>query len=136
MALFAPSSSFITQIINLFTPTYEDKRKKVVVVGYGWAGKSFCDNIDKQKYNVTIISKTDYMLNTPKLKDSLNYFDQKLLIQPEYKNIEFINDECKDIDQIKLNIKTNNKTIDFDYLIVSVGSDTNDFGVKGVKENL
>jgi NADH dehydrogenase FAD-containing subunit len=97
--------------------------------------RSFCDNIDKKKYNVTVISKTEYMLNTPKLKDSLNYFDRKLLIPPSYKNLNFITDECKDIDQIKKHIKTTNKTIDFDYLIVAVGSDVNDFGVKGVKEN-
>ena len=40
------------------------KKKEVVVVGYGWVGKSFCDKIDRNKYNITVISKTDYMLNT------------------------------------------------------------------------
>jgi NADH dehydrogenase FAD-containing subunit len=138
MATFAPSSTLVNHLMNfLSNPLYKPKeeRKKVIVVGYGWGGKSFCDNIDKRKYDVTVVSKTEYMLNTPKLKDSLNYYDRKLLIPPLYKNLNFITDECKEIDQVKKQIKTRNKTIDFDYLIVAVGSEVNDFGVNGVKEN-
>ena len=137
--MVAASSTLINPIIDFFFSNSnnksKDEPKKVVVIGYGWGGKSFCDNIDKKKYNVTVISKTDYMLNTPKLKDSLTYFDRKLLIPPSYKNLHFITDECKDIDQTKKYIKTRNKTIYFDYLIIAVGSDVNDFGINGVKEN-
>jgi len=139
MTTLAATSTLANQLINLFSNSNsnskEENHKKVVVIGYGWAGKSFCDKIDKNKYNVTVISKTNYMLNTPKLKDSLNYFDKKLLIYPSYKNLNFITDECKDIDQIKKQIKTTDKIIDFDYLIVAVGSEVNDFGINGVKEN-
>jgi NADH dehydrogenase FAD-containing subunit len=136
MSHLAASSTGLNKIIDLFSFSKEkEKKKKVVVIGYGWAGKSFCDYIDKKKYDLTVISKTDYMLNTPKLKDSLNYFDRKLLIPPSYENLNFITDECKDIDQLKKSVKTTNKTIDFDYLIVAVGSEVNDFGVNGVKEN-
>jgi NADH dehydrogenase FAD-containing subunit len=137
MTLVAASSTIVDKLINLFIISNEkkDQRKKVVVIGYGWGGKSFCDKIDKKKYDVTVVSKTEYMLNTPKLKDSTTYFDKKLLIPPSYKNIKFITDECKDIDQKQLTIKTINKEIKFDYLVVAVGSDVNDFGVTGVKEN-
>lgn len=137
MTIVAASSTIVDKLINLFNISNEkkDQRKKVVVIGYGWGGKSFCDNIDKKKYNVTVVSKTEYMLNTPKLKDSINYFDRKLLILPSYKDIKFITDECKDIDQIKKSIKTTNQEIEFDYLIVAVGSNVNDFGINGVKEN-
>ena len=48
------------------------EKKNVVVVGYGWGGKSFCDKIDTNKYNVIVVSKTNYMLNTTKLKKSIN----------------------------------------------------------------
>ena len=54
-----PLSEFINMIYN-----NKYKKKEVVVVGYGWVGKSFCDKIDRNKYNITVISKTDYMLNT------------------------------------------------------------------------
>jgi NADH dehydrogenase FAD-containing subunit len=132
----AASSTIVDKLMNFsFSSPKEDNRKKVVVIGYGWAGKSFCDNINKKKYNVTVVSKTDYMLNTPKLKDSISYFDKKLLIPPSYKNLRFITDECKDINQTQSTIKTTNQEIKFDYLVVAVGSDTNDFGVNGVKEN-
>ena len=71
MAL-APSSHLFGKLFDLYFGFKDEKNKKdIVVVGYGWAGKSFCDKIDTNKYNVTVVSKTDYMLNTTKLKNSL-----------------------------------------------------------------
>jgi len=136
MAL-APSSHLFGKLFELYFGFKNEKNKKdVVVVGYGWAGKSFCDKIDTNKYNVTVVSKTDYMLNTTKLKNSLlDKEDNNLKIISKLEKINFINDECKDILQTQNMIKTKDKTINFDYLIVAVGSENNDFGVKGVKEH-
>ena len=136
MAL-APSSHLFGKLFDLYFGFKKEKSKEeIVVVGYGWAGKSFCDKIDKNKYNVTVVSKTNYMLNTTKLKNSLiNKEDANLKIKPNLENINFINDECNDILQTQNMIKTKNKTINYDYLIIAVGSENNDFGVKGVKEH-
>ena len=125
-----PLSEFLNMIYN-----NKPKKKEVVVVGYGWAGKSFCDKIDTNKYNVTVVSKTNYMLNTTKLKNSIDYLDYKLIVKPNYNKINFINNECYGIDEKTNSIKINNKDINFDYLIIAIGSQTNDFNIKGVKEN-
>jgi len=159
--LFAPLGLLGNRVSGLFnTPmfdTQEIQKKNVVVVGYGWGGKAFCDNINTDKYNVIVISKNNYMLNTPKLKnciiDSPNYFDKKLMIENKKSEITFVIDECIEIDKKNKFIETKNGSntiindndakffvsydnkISYDYLIVSVGSEINDFGINGVKEN-
>jgi NADH dehydrogenase FAD-containing subunit len=132
--LLAASGYPLSELINMIYNN-KNKKKEVVVVGYGWAGKSFCDKIDRNKYNITVVSKTDYMLNTTKLKNSIEHIDYNLLIQPNYNKINFINDTCKEVNEKTNIIKINNKDIDFDYLIIAVGSQTNDFNIKGVKEH-
>jgi len=109
------------------------EKKNIVVVGYGWGGKSFCDKIDTNKYNVTVVSKTNYMLNTTKLKKSIDITDLSAMVKFDKKEIAFVKDECTDIKENAIIL--NNKRIPFDYLIIAVGSETNDFGIEGVKEN-
>ena len=126
---------FIDNIYNTFVFTNKTEKKNVVVVGYGWGGKSFCDNIDRSKYNVTIVSKNNYMLNTPKLKNSIvNYCDKNLVITKK-NDLDFIIESNIELDKEKNLIITKEKNIKFDYLVVEVGSEVNDFNVKGVKEN-
>lgn len=127
-----------------FLPTLFQKpepiiKKDVVVIGYGWGGKAFCDKIDTNKFNVTVVSKYEgqRMLNTPKLKNHvLN--DGKSLDELFVKNkkvLNFINEESLDVDKINSIVKTKNHNLNFDYLIVAVGSEVNDFGIPGVKDN-
>jgi NADH:ubiquinone reductase (non-electrogenic) len=111
-----------------------EPKKNVVVVGYGWGGRSFCNKIDTKKYNVIVLSKNDYMLNTTKLKNSIESTDEKLMLFNTKNNISFIKEECIDINQKENIVSTDNKKIKFDYLVVAVGSDVNDFGVPGVKD--
>jgi NADH dehydrogenase len=110
------------------------EKKNIVVVGYGWGGKSFCDKIDTKKYNVTVVSKTNYMLNTTKLKKSIDITDLSTMVKLDNKDIKLFKDECTDIKENEI-IINNNEKLSFDYLIIAVGSETNDFGIKGVKEN-
>ena len=128
------SSILVSEILNVIF-NYQPRKKEVVVVGYGWAGKSFCDKIDKNLYNVTVISKSDYMLNTTKLKNSINNDNDKLLIKPNYEKIKFIKDSCNEINEKDKLIISGKKKIEFDYLVIATGSTTTDFNIKGVKEN-
>jgi NADH dehydrogenase FAD-containing subunit len=124
------------RLFQVFNFTNEVQPKKnVVVVGYGWGGRAFCNNIDTKKYNVTVVSKTPYMLNTPKLKNSIDNQEDNLTLFNKNNKINFIKEECTNIDKEQNIIKTNSDNIKFDYLVVAVGSEVNDFGVNGVKEN-
>lgn len=45
----------------------ETKKKKVVVLGTGWAGTSFLKNLDASKYDVQVVSPRNYFAFTPLL---------------------------------------------------------------------
>lgn len=126
------SSSIILD--RLFSHDFTEKKRNVVVIGYGWGSRSFCNTIDTNKYNVTVISKNNKMLNHTKLKNSIHTYHPELYIDDCPKKINFITDNCVDINIKNKEIKTLNKTYNYDDLIVAVGSETNDFGVSGVKE--
>lgn len=126
------SGYLFNRLAEIYFGTLPEK-KNIVVVGYGWGGKSFCDKIDTNKYNVTVVSKTNYMLNTTKLKKSIDITDLSTMVKFNNKEISFVKEECTDIKENAIII--NSQRIPFDYLIIAVGSETNDFGIKGVKEN-
>lgn len=126
------SSSIILD--RLFSQDFKEKKRNVVVIGYGWGSRSFCNTIDTNKYNVTVISKNNKMLNHTKLKNSIHTYHPELYIDDCPKKINFITDNCVDINIKNKEIKTLDKTYNYDDLIVAVGSETNDFGVSGVKE--
>lgn len=45
----------------------EKKRKKVVVLGTGWAAMSFLKNLDSSLYEVQVLSPRNYFVFTPLL---------------------------------------------------------------------
>lgn len=45
----------------------ENKKKKVVVLGTGWAGTSFLKNLNDPSYKVEVISPRNYFAFTPLL---------------------------------------------------------------------
>jgi NADH:ubiquinone reductase (non-electrogenic) len=138
MASIAGSSGvIINRLIDLYygKTEYVKPKKDIVVIGYGWGSQAFCKNIDTSKYNVTVISKSNEMLNTTKLKNSItDENDKLLLIKNENKKINFINDECINLKNFN-QVNTKNKTYLYDYLVIAVGSETNDFNIPGVKQN-
>lgn len=128
---------FYDKVINIFNISLQpaEPKKSIAVVGYGWGGKAFCDNINHRKYDVTVISKTDYMLNTPKLKDSIFgpihpyknlYIDRNGPKGENNRQFKFIQEEVKDVRELRQN---------YDYVVLAPGSVPNDFGIPGVKEN-
>lgn len=127
--------SRLVDAYNTFFPHKNEKKKDIIVIGYGWAGKSFCDNIDHSKYNVQVISKTNYMLNTPKLKNSILLDKDELYSKALQKDLKFNIDEVNSINVNTKYIKSGKSGYSYDYLVVAVGSEVNDFNIKGVKEN-
>jgi ketol-acid reductoisomerase len=61
----------IIDAYNDFINIQQKNKKNNIVVGYGWAGKSFCKNIDHNKFNIPVISKSTFMSNTPAIKESI-----------------------------------------------------------------
>ena len=109
---------------------------KIIVIGSGWGSASFIKNIDK-KYNITVISPTNNFIYTPLLVNSLFNVNLKLeipinMINP---NIKCIKNKVSNIDFNNNQINFDKETLKYDYLILSHGSNTNTFNIKGVNEN-
>ena len=112
----------------------DNKRKKVYVVGNGWASYYFCKNLDKSKYEPIIIAPNEKVLNTTKLID---------LIFDETVSAEFPNPHAKIINGKLLNIDFSNKKLilyddqeikfDSEPIVLAIGSEVNDYGIDGVK---
>lgn len=128
MASNIPSLSVaFDRFTNLFTMQSEPK-SQVVVVGSGWGASAFVDNIDRDKYNVKVISASDARLNQPRMISDF---------APSYKTLKIkpVLDKCLSVNKIDRKLIGEKSTYRYDYLVVAVGSEPNDFNTKGVAEH-
>lgn len=127
------------------------KRERVVVLGTGWGAMSFLKEIDTSMYDVTVVSPRNHFVFTPMLAGAsvgtvefrsicepireinrqAQYLEaQATRIDPRTKTVECQSVVCDgnscDIDDF---------TISYDRLVVTVGAQTNTFGIPGVREN-
>ena len=114
-----------------------NQNPNIIIVGSGWACKSFTNTIDKDKYNVKIISKSENFLYTPQLANFSITNDVKKIEtdMTNISNIKFIKDTVKDVDFDKQILITENDNIKYDYIIFTHGSQINTFNIHGIKEN-
>ncbi|KAG8078152.1 hypothetical protein GUJ93_ZPchr0007g3087 [Zizania palustris] len=129
-------------------------KKKVVIIGTGWAGASFLRNIDTSLYDVHVVSPRNYFTFTPLLPSvTCGTVEARSIVEP-IRNIvrkkggafRFWEAECYKIDpnNKKIHCRSDNGTnidgngefvVDYDYLIVTVGARPNTFNTPGVVEN-
>lgn len=113
----------------------------VVIIGGGFAGVYAAKHLLKKKIDVTLISKTNYFLFTPLLHEvavgSVNRHDVCTPIRDVLKGrgFDFIRGEVEKVDSKKKKVHIAGKMIDYDSLILSIGSEVNYFGIKGAEEN-
>ncbi len=132
---------------NFFPPSINKKKplEPVHIVGNGWASYHFVRNLDKTKYYPIIIAPNSNVLNTTKLIESIDSNQTNLYFGDLSKNnnttnnidnnYKWIQDKVVDVDMSKCVIKTeSNKLIKYENLVLAIGAETNDFGVKGVNE--
>ena len=125
-----PFGVIIPQIIlNIFRE--DKKREKVYVVGNGWGSYFFVKNLDKNKFEPVIIAPNLKVLNTPKLTNLLVNSNAEVEFTNPY--AEIILDMVEDIDIEKKKIITKSgSVIPYNRVVLSIGSEPNDFGIPGV----
>ncbi|XP_028392983.1 external alternative NAD(P)H-ubiquinone oxidoreductase B1, mitochondrial-like [Dendronephthya gigantea] len=130
------------------------KKKKVVVLGSGWAAVNFIRNLKPELYELSIVSASNYFLFTPLLPSvTVGTVEVRSVVEPirnlihkKHKNtVSFYEGECidVDIDNQKIRCKDNSAvlgskseyTLDYDILIVGIGSDNATFNIPGVREH-
>lgn len=120
--------------------------KNIVIVGAGYAGiaaarllgKTFKKNAD---VSVTLIDKNSFHTYMTELHEvaagrveanAIKYDLQRIF--KKYPKVQLVTDKVVEIDYDKKQVIAEHQTLAFDYLLLSMGGEANDFGVKGVKE--
>lgn len=130
--------------------------KNIVILGGGFGGLQSALKTSKKikelglnkKYKVILIDRHEYHTFTPLLyeiattsKETAEYQELKDLVTHNFKDlfkkkkIEIINQKVKHVDIKNKRVQLKDNKIDFDYLILALGSETNYFEVPSVKEN-
>ncbi|PON81927.1 Parvalbumin [Trema orientale] len=131
-----------------------EKKKKVVVLGTGWAGVSFLKTLNNPSYDVHVVSPHNYFAFTPLLPSvTCGNVEARSIVEPirsitKKKNVDvqFREAVCFKIDagNKKVYCRSSQDTnlggkeefgIDYDYLIVAMGAKSNTFNTPGVEEN-
>jgi NADH dehydrogenase FAD-containing subunit len=122
-------SHIFIPVFDMLNRTFGDKPKKTVyVVGYGWGGKAFCDNIDRSKYNIKVINKMDMFVNTPRL---VNFKELSSVAVPIKEHVNM--GEVTRIDPLEQSVYLMNHAYKYDYVVVATGSVPNTFNIEGAE---
>nr|DAD23057.1 TPA_asm: hypothetical protein HUJ06_024520 [Nelumbo nucifera] len=132
----------------------DSKKKRVVVLGTGWAGTSFLKNLDSSLYDVHVVSPRNYFAFTPLLPSvTCGKVEARSIIEP-IRNIvskkngdfRFWEAECTKVDAENKKIHCRSVLqpnldgkeefiIDYDYLVIAMGARSNTFNTPGVVEH-
>ncbi|KAL2252198.1 UNVERIFIED_CONTAM: External alternative NAD(P)H-ubiquinone oxidoreductase B1, mitochondrial, partial [Sesamum indicum] len=136
------------------SPQEITQKKRVVVLGTGWAGTSFLKDLDISTYDVQVVSPRNYFAFTPLLPSvTCGTVEARSIVEPvrniiKKRNgeIKFWEAECLKIDPVKKsvlcrsnideNLAGNNEfSLEYDYLVIAIGAKVNTFNTPGVMEN-
>ncbi|KAK4758899.1 hypothetical protein SAY87_020200 [Trapa incisa] len=139
---------------SIFPVETENKKKRVVVLGTGWAGTSFLKNLKNPEYDVQVVSPRNYFAFTPLLPSvTCGTVEARSIVEPirniirkKNMDIRYWEAECFKIDaQNKRIYCRSNKpsnlngkqefVVEYDYLVVAMGARSNTFNIPGVEEN-
>ena len=117
-------------------------RKRVVIIGGGFAGLELARKLDKKFYQVVLIDKNNYYQFQPLFyqvatgglePSSISYpYRKGFQKQP---NVHFRMCEAKHVITSEKKIITTIGDVNYDYLVIATGCDTNYFGNDGLKES-
>ncbi len=130
--------------------------KRIVILGAGFGGLRAAIVLGKRSrelrnkgYQITLIDKNNYHTYTPLLyeisttsKETANYLDLKSVTTYPVEGvllgfpIEFIQAEVNNIDLPDKKISlSDGREIDYEYLLIALGAETNFFDIPGLEEN-
>ncbi|KAH6764647.1 dehydrogenase B2 [Perilla frutescens var. frutescens] len=143
--------------LNVVNPSEADdknKKKRVVVLGTGWAGTSFLKNLKNPSYDVQVISPRNFFAFTPLLPSvTVGTVEARSIVEPirnivrkKNVNVHYWEAECFRIDAETKKVycrsnlagdpnQTEEIVVDYDYLVVATGARANTFNIPGVAEN-
>lgn len=126
-------------------------KERVVILGTGWGAAAFLKEIDTTRFEVTVISPRNFFLFTPMLAGaSVGTVEYRSITE----NIRGINPKTNYLEGTAVEIDSKSKTVlsqsvvcegnsctiedftvEYDKLLITVGAQTNTFGIPGVREH-
>lgn len=144
-----PSTRFCTTSLLRHNSSSSSK-EKIVVLGSGWGGFRVAKDLDKTKYDVTVVSPRNHFLFTPLLPSTtVGTLEFRCVQEPirTIKNVHYLQAvankidfsskkiQCADLykhfDEDKDKIHRNLFSINYDKIIIALGTKSNTFGVPG-----
>ena len=117
-------------------------KKKVIVIGGGFAGIQCIKALDEDLFDVLLIDKVNhhqfqplfYQVATSQLEPSSISFPLRNIFKKKT-NVQIRLATVFSIDETQNKISTNIGDFEFDYLVIAIGCTTNFFGNETIKEN-
>eukprot|EP01053_Blabericola_migrator_P000560 Blabericola_migrator_1__559@NODE_1138_length_5313_cov_213_148685_g774_i0_p2_GENE_NODE_1138_length_5313_cov_213_148685_g774_i0NODE_1138_length_5313_cov_213_148685_g774_i0_p2_ORF_typecomplete_len580_score82_19Pyr_redox_2/PF07992_14/4_3e47Pyr_redox/PF00070_27/1_5Pyr_redox/PF00070_27/2_2e09K_oxygenase/PF13434_6/4_9K_oxygenase/PF13434_6/0_096K_oxygenase/PF13434_6/2_7e03Pyr_redox_3/PF13738_6/27Pyr_redox_3/PF13738_6/0_19Pyr_redox_3/PF13738_6/5_3Pyr_redox_3/PF13738_6/1_2e03Lycopene_cycl/PF05834_12/0_9Ly len=151
-----PSVQFTGRLLNSlralphrFGRPLPDEREHLVILGGGWSALYLMRQIDFTRYKVTVISPRPHFVFTPLLTSVVGgVLSARAVMEPlrnkmrlgGSKSMDFIQALVDTVDIDKKSVEYTvvgdvKSVIHYDKLVIAVGSETNTFGVPGVREH-
>lgn len=120
--------------------------KRIVILGAGFAGLEAATVLDRglggsAEFEITLVNQNNYFMFTPLLPQiPSSFINPRHIVQPVrdirgQRRYKFVRDVVEGIDLDRRVVRLSTSTLDYDYLVMALGSKRNDFGVPGVAEH-
>jgi NADH dehydrogenase len=117
-------------------------KKRIVIIGGGFAGLQMCRKLDTRVYQIVLIDKVNYyqfqplmyQVATGGLEPSSIAYPLRKTLQNK-KNFHFRTCHAKQVLPQEKILETSIGSLSYDYLIIATGCDTNYFGNDSLKES-
>lgn len=120
-------------------------KPKIVILGAGYGGMMTTVRLTKElsaeDADITLVNKHNYHYQTTWLHEAaagtIHHDRTRMLIKNviDNKRVNFIQDSVRSVDKDQKKIVLKNGELDYDYLVLALGFESNTFGIKGLEEN-
>ncbi len=120
----------------------ETKEKRIVIVGAGFAGISIAQRLCKQNYQIVLIDKNNYHQFQPLfyqvamsgLEPASIAFPLRKMFQRQ-SNVFIRVTKVERVDTVEKVLHTPFGIVNYDYLIIAIGADTNFYGNENIRKH-
>lgn len=121
------------------------EKKKLVIIGGGFAGLNVAGRIDKKLFDVVIIDKNNYHSFPPLFYQvassglepaSISFPLRRELIRRRYKGCSFHMGNVTEIDVRERKVHVSGESIDYDVLVIAAGTTNNFFGMPDLQKKV
>ncbi|MCC6185894.1 MAG: FAD-dependent oxidoreductase, partial [Chitinophagaceae bacterium] len=117
-------------------------KKKIIVIGGGFAGLEFIKKLDESLFEILLIDKINhhqfqplfYQVATSQLEPASISFPLRNIFKNK-KNLQIRLAEVLNIDEKNNTVATTIGNFSYDYLVVAIGCKTNFFGNEAIAQN-